>query len=425
MVTNHYTATKQLSKTRPGAVSAAVALAVVLVLGVVAAQSVQAQTYRLLYSFTGGTDGNGPNGKLVRDAKGNLYGATFGGGDLSCQPTAGCGVVFKLDPTGALTVLHRFTGKDGADPNGGMERDRSNNLYGTTTTSSRYCNGGHGGCGVVFKIDRKGRETILYRFSGGAEGLDPNPGIIRDAAGNLYGTTNEGGKEGYGTVFKLDSTGKHTVLYAFTGGSDGGKPDAGLVRDRIGNLYGATVIGGGTGCDGSGCGTVFKLDTMGKLKVLYTFKGRRDGGDGYDSYGSLIRDSAGTLYGTVPFGGDKTCDCGVVFKVDKNGKETVLHRFTGKVDGESPFFGLVRDKAGNLYGTTAYGGEGGCEPPGCGTAFKLDTAGKLTTLYSFTGGSDQAFPEDLVRDAGGNLYGVTGAYNSHNNEYGTVFEISP
>lgn len=414
-------------------------LAVVLGLLFFAMRPAQAQTYTLLYSFTGGTDGAYPNSRLYRDATGNLFGAAYNGGNLSDCGGIGCGTVFKLDPAGTLTVLHAFTGKDGWSPNGSMAADGSRNLYSTTDEGGDLnCPNGGFGCGTVFKVNKEtGRRAVLYRFAGGADGIYANPGLIRDVDGALYGMTNGGGKgkcnaplgEGCGTVFKLDPAGKHTILYKFTGGSDGGAPDAGLVRDSLGNLYGKTVIGGGVGCGGDGCGTVFKLSAAGKFKVLYRFTGYKDGGDGYDSYGSLIRDSSGNLYGTVPFGGDMNCKqgnwtrgCGVVFKVDNTGKETVLYAFTDGVDGAFPFFGLTRDRAGNLFGTTSAGGDfSGCGSVGCGTVFKLDQNGKLTTLYSFTGGSDGSFANDMVLDASGNLYGVTGGGTGNS---GTIFRIA-
>jgi uncharacterized repeat protein (TIGR03803 family) len=307
-------------------------------------------TENVLYSFTAGTDGGLPLAGLVRDEAGNLYGTTFFGGVFAC----GCGTVFKLDPTGKETVLYSFTGYpvDGADPYAEVVRDRVGNLYGTTSSGGAY------GDGIVFKLDTTGKETLLHTFTGGPDGGGPVGDLVLDGAGNLYGTTFYGGKGcglGCGVVFKLTKAGKFTLLHTFTGTPDGQGPHAGLVRDAAGNLYGTTSNGGA-----HGWGTVFKLDKAGKETILYSFTGGADGGRTRGS--GLIRDQAGNLYGTTFSGGGGSCPdhgygagCGVVFRVSKSGKETVLHQFTG-ADGAQPTAGLLRDAAGNLYGTTSRGG---------------------------------------------------------------------
>ena len=241
------------------------------------AQSEQAPAFQLLYSFTGGSDGGSPTSRLVQDAAGNLYGTTTRGG-MGCGPVfKECGVVFKLDPSGNETVLFTFTGgADGGMPAGGLIQDASGNLYGTTS------GGGDSGNGTVFRLDLSGNETVLYSFSGANDGARPSGALIRDEAGNLYGTTLAGGDEipcggsapGCGTVFKLDSTGKETVLHSFTGGGDGAFPYADLVLDAAGNLLGTTA-GGGSGSAGAGDGVVFKIDVTGNESVLYTFKGEQ------------------------------------------------------------------------------------------------------------------------------------------------------
>jgi uncharacterized repeat protein (TIGR03803 family) len=185
------------------------------------------------------------------------------------------------------TVLHRFQGSpaDGQIPQAGVIGDSAGNLYGTT----KY--GGASNAGVVFKLDKTG-ETVLYSFTGGADGDQPGAGVIRDSAGNLYGTTSAGGTFGYGVVYKLDTTGKYTVLYSFKGGADGANPFAGLVRDSAGNLYGTTYCGGtgsSAGCV-TGAGVVYKLDTSGTETVLHGFTG---GADGANPYSGVVRDEAG------------------------------------------------------------------------------------------------------------------------------------
>jgi len=175
--------------------------------------------------------------------------------------------VFKLDASGQETVLHTFTGApDGRNPNADLILDEAGNLYGTTAAGgiSGICPP-YNGCGTAYMLDRSGKETVLYRFDGGADGSDPS-WLVRDAAGNLYGTTTTGGSYGHGTVFKLDTTGKDTWLYSFTGGADGDAPNAGLVRDVAGSFYGTTFVGGAYGY-----GTVFTLDATGKETVLYSF----------------------------------------------------------------------------------------------------------------------------------------------------------
>jgi uncharacterized repeat protein (TIGR03803 family) len=261
----------------------------------------------VLYNFSGGNtgpDGAFPNFGLVRDAAGNLYGSTSGGGSNSCFLTGlamGCGVIFKLDTNGNETMLHNYGratglvldtagnlygidgasvfkldkagafshlytftgGTDGWDPRGDLAIDGAGNLYGTTYTgglSSCITGGSAIGCGVVFKVDPAGKETVVYTFTGGsADGANPQGGVVLDAAGNLYGTTWQGGAASAGTVFKLDATGKETVLHDFTGGADGGSPNPGLVLDTAGNLYGSAASGGDLSCGAGGCGVIFKI----------------------------------------------------------------------------------------------------------------------------------------------------------------------
>lgn len=381
------------------AVLSVAVLAVVQALTVVSTQSAQAQTYTVLHSFTGETDGAEPFARLIEDSAGNLYGTTSGGGnDSTCSSTIppGCGVVFKLDANGNETVLHSFTGPpDGANPGFGLVRDMSGDLYGTAGGGEHIaiC---YGGCGVVFRVDPRGNETVLYRFTGGADGAEPTGVLARDSAGNLYGTILEGGVQkgiyGSGVVYKLDPSGKETVLYSFTGGADGGSPAAGVIRDPTGNLYGTGTQGGAFNE-----GIVFKVDTTGKETVLYSFTGRSDGGS---SFAPLIRDAAGNLYGTTQGGGT---GYGVVFKLNTTGTETVLHTFTGGADGGGPEgAGVVQDAAGNLYGTTYAGGK--C----CGVVFKLDTTGTETVLHTFSGGEDGSDPGGgLLLNRSGTLYGIT------------------
>ena len=358
----------------------------------------------MLHSFTGGTDGAAPNAAVIRDSDGNLYGTTTYGG--SGEGSAGSGVVYKLDTAGQETVLYTFTGgADGSQPAAGVICDSAGNFYGTTPY------GGTGGAGVVYKLDTSGHETVLYNFTGGADGSGPEAGVIRDSAGNLYGTTPFGGS-GSGAVYKVDPSGNETVLYSFTGGADGGFLSGGLlVRDSAGNLYG-TALFGGTG----GAGVVYKVDTSGKETVLYSFTGGADGGV---PESGVIRDSAGNLYGTTQGGGGPG-GYGVVYKLDTSGKETVLYGFTGGADAANPVAGVIRDEAGNLYGTTESGGG----PANLGAVYKLDTSGKETVLCAFTsppGGSNPMAA--VIRDDAGNLYGTT--FSGGTADGGAVYKLDP
>jgi uncharacterized repeat protein (TIGR03803 family) len=307
-------------------------------------------------------------------------------------------------------VLHSFTPPpDAGHPFTGLTRDAAGNFYGTTAY------GGTSDSGTVFELTKQGKELVLYSFTGGADGGYPQQGqLTLDSAGNIYGVTGAGGA-GAGVVFQLDTSGHERVLYSFGGGADGGFPHAGVVRDASGNLYGTTQSGGDPSC---GCGVVFKLDTNNKEHVLYSFKG---GADGAQPFGNLVLDGKRNVYGTTFIGGDSSCQCGVVFKVDKNGTEHVLHAFTGP-DGAGSTGGLVRDRAGNLYGTTMGGGA-----YKEGVVFKIDPTGKESVLYSFTGGADGAAPiTSVVRDPAGNLYGTTDSGGSGCFfGCGVVFKLAP
>jgi uncharacterized repeat protein (TIGR03803 family) len=342
------------------------------------------------------TDGANPLVGLIFDAEGNLYGTTANGGSGDCM--YGCGTVFELTPVagGKWTekVLHSFSkdGRDGEGPSGRLIFDASGNLYGTTY------NGGSSGCsecGTVFQLmpgaNGKWTERVLHSFKG-VDGISPL-GLILDASGNLYGTAYLGGKGnggGAGTAFELTPGANDEwalkVLYTFceeSGCADGAGPVAGLTFDAAGNLYGATVQGGnisGSPCGNNGCGTVFRLtphaDGNWKETVLHRFAGQKDG---WEPQAGPIFSPAGKLYGTTGVGGSETCNrgygCGTVFQLtpgnDGKWTEKVLHSFTGK-DGDGPIGALTFDGAGNLYGTTLTGGtSSNCSDLGCGTVFKI------------------------------------------------------
>jgi uncharacterized repeat protein (TIGR03803 family) len=304
--------------------------------------------------------------------------------------------------TQELTTLYSFTGGgsgDGANPSAGLMADPAGNLYGTTAE------GGASGRGTVFQLDPSGNLTVLHSFTGG-DGSHPRAALIADAAGNLYGTTISGGVQDAGTVFQLTPSGTLNVLYSFTGSGDGALPWAGMIADASGNLYGTTYGGGA-----NGQGTVFQLDPSGTLTVLYSFTGGNDA----SPWAGLIADAAGNLYGTTE-GGDGP---GEVFQLTPSGTLNVLHNFTGR-DGAIPHGGLIFDAAGNLYGTTHNGGASAAY----GTVFQLTPSGTLNVLHSFTGGSDGAYPEaGLIADTAGNLYGTT--WGGGAGGQGTAFQLTP
>ncbi len=396
-----------------------------LVLALTTGAATQAQTLTVLYNFKGTGDGVAPFAGLVMDTAGNLYGTTddtYSGADCNSSPVYGCGIVFKLDLSGHETILHNFSeGADGSHPQAAVIRDAAGNLYGTTVFGgSGTC---PGGCGTLFKLDTSGKLTVLYNAGSDAA-------LIMDAAGNLYGTSGGGPISsncpgGCGIVFKLDPAGNETVLYSFMGGTDGTNPLAALIMDVAGNLYGTTSGVPSSSCTVA-CGTAFKLDTSGHETVLHNFTG---GSDGASPQAALVMDAAGNLYGTTyKGGGGSNClgGCGTVFRLDTSGKETVLYSFSGGSDGGYPAAALIIDKAGNLYGTTDTGGTGTCSgflPPGCGTIFKIDTSGKETVLHSFTGSDGEGPIADLIMDATGNFYGT--ARNTRSTSlFGTVFKLS-
>jgi uncharacterized repeat protein (TIGR03803 family) len=410
----------------------------------------------VLHTFSGGADGTFPDAGVTLDSAGNLYGTTRAGGpgdggvvyklspagqetvlyafnQSMSQPcgAAGCdlasgvildpdgnlygtasvsgspfgGSVYKIDPAGNETTLYRFPpGPDGEQPQSGVTLDSAGNLYGTTPI------GGSMGAGTVYKVDPAGNETVLYNFTGGADGGGPSGGLIFDSAGKLYGDTYAGGTANAGVIFKMDTAGNETVLYSLNGTSDGSGPSGNLIFDASGNLYGTATNGG------KNSGTVFKLSAGGQYSVLYTFKGRDDA----HPLSGVILDAAGNLYGTAS-GDNAYTTPGLVFKLDPAGNETVLYRFPphtplGK-EALRPVGGLVFDSAGNLYGTTSGGGTG------TGVLFKVNAAGHYSVLHNFKKAAGTGPEATLMIDPTGNLYGTTHLGGAR--KKGVVFEISP
>jgi uncharacterized repeat protein (TIGR03803 family) len=339
------------------------------------------------------------------------------------------------------TVQHAFTNwPDGAGPNALM-MGADGVMYGTTQGGGNHC--GSGGCGTVYKIDSSGNETVLYRFTEGNDGAFPVAALIQDAAGNLYGNTEGNGfLNAPSTVFKIDTNGNETTLYAFTSNT-GCCQDSPLAIDKAGNLYGMSPYGGNYNCgtDEIGCGLLYKLTQAGENTVLHVFTGT----DGIDPEGGLVVDVDGNLYGTTIAGGNLRCyspeqgqhfnyGCGTIYKLDKKGNFTVLHTFTGGDDGSDPL-GLIQDAKGNLYGIAAYGGTTYClencgnkfcleDRYGCGVIFEVDTQGKFSVIYRFTAAIGQPdFDSHLLLDSEGNLYGSNGIDGANNT--GFIFKVTP
>jgi len=329
----------------------------------------------VLYSFAGSPgDGSNPEG-VIQGTDGNFYGATSGGGTGQCQ--LGCGTAFKITPDGAETILYYFTGmSDGGSPNG-LIQGTDGNFYGSAAFGgqvSSVC--GSGGCGVVFRLTPAGAETVLYSFAGGANDGAVAASLVQGSDGNFYGVTAYGGSSNAGTVFKVTPAGAETVLHVFAGGSDGAAPQTPLLQANDGNFYGTTPLGGT-----SSAGTLFRVTTAGTETVLHSFAGGT--ADGAQPYTAVIQFTDGNLYGTTSAGGNATCNggCGTVFKSMLPGAESLLYSFgpspAAPLQAPQPS-SLIQGSDGNFYGTTTNGGQFGL-----GTVFKLTPAGVATVLYSF------------------------------------------
>ncbi len=388
-----------------------------------------ADTEKVLASFSG-SDGATPQSGLIFDAHGNLYGTTETGGLANCQSLGSCGTVFRLSPVANGTwhkkVLHRFTGSDGEYPMAKLLLDAAGNLYGTTSfgANNSCAIGASIGCGAVFELSPGANDTwtlkVLHRFIG-TDGANPASSLVFDKAGNLYGTTNTGGTNNAGTVFRLrpakNGAWGINVLHSFTG-SDGSGPSGTLLLDSAGNLFGTTTTGGA-----SNTGTVFELSPSGATwseTVLYSFLST----GGTQPTQGVVMDASGNVYGTTSSSADG-CGCGTVFELTPASgggwTKTTLHTFNS-TDGRAPL-GLVLDKAGNLYGLTFVGGSAND-----GVVFELSPGSggtwTETQLHNF-GGADGAGPVGaLIFDANGNLYGAS-AYGGAGNNKGTVFEVTP
>ena len=416
------------------------------------AQSAQGQTFKVIYSFTGGP----PGSALVMDSSGNLYGTAGGGYQGIGYCWEGCGTIFQLTPSNsgwAFSLLHVFSGYDGWGPDARLTIGADGNLYGTTYFGGTGCPGGgrytYSGCGTVFSLSHpklvspdlapNWTETVIYRFQGPPDGQYPfGSPVTFDAEGNLYLTTDKGGQYGQGTVVKLtNSSGgwSESILFSFTGGEDGGVPCAGVIFDKTGNLYGTALSGGNPHCsqDGGsdgGCGVVFRLAHSPSGWTESVIYGFQNGNEGENPADSLIIDPSGNLYGTTLWGGivhkEVLGSGGSTFMltpIDGGWSFGVLHSFTNLTNyAYTGPGGLVMDPAGNLYGVRP-GGAGAYE---CGDVFKLTPrigGWTYTSLYDFTCGEDGGEPIGLTLDSHGNLYGTAWRDGLYDN--GVVFEITP
>jgi uncharacterized repeat protein (TIGR03803 family) len=405
-----------------------------------------------LHPFNHTMEGATPWSAPAFGSDGNLYGTTESGGDLSCayiSSLSGCGTLYKSDTSGSVTTLHSFTGQDGAYPVAQLKVAGST-FYGTTAfgglnTSECDVQGTStpAGCGTVFDFNVSSGLTSILSFGpfNSPLGVGPDASLAQDGSGILYGATEVGGntnctgtlgglaESGCGGIFSINASGTPAVLHTFSG-SEGAYPTAGLLLLPNGYFYGTTAGGGALTCSSyaaPGCGTIFQMTSSGVIKTLHSFTGQ----DGAHVWSPLILGSDGMMYGSTLFGGGTACSggaqwqgCGTVFKIDTAGNFTPLHSFSGP-DGAYPT-ALIQASDGYFYGTTEGGGDASCTGrygPGCGTVFRMDTAGNVTVLYSFTGQSDGSWPESgVIQGADGNLYGTT-AYGGTNDD-GVIFRVS-
>ena len=394
--------------------------AVVLLVCAAAVTPSYAQTLTTLLTF-GGTDGSTPISGLVQGMDGNYYGTAYRGG------SGNVGTAFKITPQGLLTTLYNFCSlqgcTDGEYPNAALVLSTDGNFYGTT-----YFGGASAPpYGTVFKLTAQGTLTTLYNFcsqSSCTDGSFPSAGLVQGADGNFYGTTYEGGANNFGSLFRITPKGQLTTLYSFcsqTGCADGEYPSyVGLVLGTDGNFYGITNLGGANG----NYGTVFKVTSAGKLTTLYSFCSQSNCADGIYPEG-ILQATNGSFYGTATAGGAcpyTTQGCGTVFKITSAGKLTTLYTFCPQnncPDGVNPI-GLVQASDGNLYGTTSQGGISTNGTANGGSIFRISPTGAGTSLYGFcsqTNCADGTLPRDLVQGTSGSFLGTT------ESSPGTIFKL--
>ena len=362
-----------------------------------------AQTFTKLHSLKG-TDGANPYTGLIQGTDGSFYGTTIDGGANTG------GNVFKITPSGKLTSLYSFCSQsnctDGQYPDTVLVRVSDGSFYGTTQSG-----GSSGGYGTIFKVTSSGTLTTLHSFNGTGDGAAPYGSLVLASNGDFYGTANVGGTYGAGNIFKITPSGKLTTLHSFcsqSGCPDGQYPVGPLIQATDGNIYGTTHAGGNNSCT-DGCGTVFKMTPGGRLTTLHRF----DTTDGKYPYGGVVEGPKGMFYGTT--GGGGAHNWGTVFKMTSSGKLATLHSFNG-TDGSSAYaLGLGSD--GNFYGTTSTGGVNVD-----GTIFEITPSGKLTVLHTFDGKDGKDLYSGLVQGTDGMFYGTTYFGGADND--GTIFSLA-
>jgi uncharacterized repeat protein (TIGR03803 family) len=366
----------------------------------------------VIHNFTAAASGTSSNPPKF-SSQGGFYGSTMYGG------AANAGTVYEISAAGNEKVLYSFTGgEDGSHPNGSVDRDASGNIYGATS------DGGASGQGVVYKVSTSGQFTLLHTFSGGADGGYPDGGVTMDGDGNLYGTAFSGGTGSLtgvleGVIFKIDPSGDETVLYNFTGLSDGGSPESAPTLDRLGNLYGTTVAGGN-----DGVGVVYKLTTSGVYSVLHTFTGLGAGGG--NPVAPVVLDTSGNIYGAAAEWGTASNGdpgWGLIYKISTTLAYTVLYTFSGGTDGGLATAPVTLDKEGNIYGTTAAGGGAGCADLGCGVAFEITPAGQETVLHTFENGADGVGGGTILLNQSRDLFG--NAASGGLDQGGLIYKMVP
>ena len=376
-----------------------------------------AQTVTTLVEFNGDNGATPDLMTLAQGIDGNLYGTT----SSSYPPYYG--TIFSMTPAGSLTPLYGFLCNYskcpyGGDATSGLILGKGSFFYGTTRISGpselNQCN--ELGCGTIFKISANGHLTTLHNFEV-SDGGDPNS-LAQAADGNLYGTTNVGGTKGGGTFFKISGDGRFTTLYNF------GKSTlpSGVIQATDEEFYGTTGVGG-IHCDPSGCGTVFKINASGRGTLLYKFCSQQNCTDGAIPSGSLIQAVDGNFYGPTYQGGAN--NYGTVFKMTPTGTLVTLYSFCSKpecADGANPYGPLLQATDGNLYGMTNFGGDTTCSSYGCGTIFQITPSGALTTLYNFESW-DSDSGGALFQATNGLLYGATYSGGNVNCGCGTIFSL--
>jgi uncharacterized repeat protein (TIGR03803 family) len=354
----------------------------------------QGQAFTVLSSFDG-TDGSSPRFvSLVQGPDGDLWGTTAAGG-TGC---ADCGTIYKISPSGRLSVIYDLNASSGYDPAVGLTLSTSGDFYGVGGLSA-------GGFGTVFKISGSGALTVLRNLDN-TDGNDPEGALTQGTDGNFYGTTNFGGSNNVGTVFKITPGGTLTTLQSFDF-DNGAYPYGQLVQGTDGSFYGVTEEGGDLECSNGGCGTVFKITSGGVFTLLHSFSGS----DGEFPVGGLVQGENGDFYGTTMEGG--AFSIGTVFKITWSDTFTSLLSFGGAYEGGEPLAPLIQATDGNFYGTTYYG-----------TIFQLTPAGGLTTVFGFSNGTENGqSPEGgLVQDTDGTFYGVT--YRGGHDDHGVVYSLN-